>query len=369
KQYHMVRLMQDLVTMLRDEMDFNVEANNTALARKNSKNNEEVIVPEPILDLVHSNVLVLQELNGVKITDRIAIEQQGIDPHSVATHFVEAMYEQVFIHGFFHADPHPGNIHVDAQGRLLFLDWGLVGVFTPHMRTKSVQLVLGLTRGDSQEVLEALLTLGVVPVRIDRDAVLRDVDRLRRRYYDTSLKDFSLGQALTEVFLLAQRHQISIPVEYTLLAKAAVLSDGVVRLLDPDISLVEVGKPFAMKLMMQRINPASWGPDALTQMQDWAGILMKFPEQVSDALQTAIDGHLVMQVEDPNIDKTLERWEQLINRLSVTVLLAALVIGSSLVVSQDRLDEYLHLPITEYLFFTVAGFALWMVIQNLRRRK
>ncbi|MCY0881984.1 MAG: AarF/UbiB family protein, partial [Firmicutes bacterium] len=245
KQYRIAQMAQDLVVMLRDEMDFNVEANNTALARKNCEKNQQMVIPEPIWDLVHSNVLVLQEVMGVKVTDRMAIERQGLDPHVVATHFVEAMYEQVFVHGFFHADPHPGNVHVDDHGRLQFLDWGLVGVFTPHMRARSVQLVLGLTRGNSQEVLDALLTLGVVPMRIDRDAVLRDVDRLRRRYYDTSLKDFNIGQALTDIFLLAQRYHIGIPVEYTMLAKAAVLSDGVVRLLDPGISLVEVGKPFA----------------------------------------------------------------------------------------------------------------------------
>ncbi len=369
KQYGVQDVVDELVTTMRDELDFGVEAQNTETARKNVQRNPQVRVPEVVWDLSRSNVLVLESIMGTKISDREALMKEGHDLSQIATAYVHALYQQIFLAGFFHADPHPGNVHLDENGCLIFLDWGLVGTLSRDMRHRSVALVLGMVEGDSEEVAEALLTIGSVGDHVERPALLRDVERLRRRYYETQLKDFRLGQAMSDLFQVAQRHRLRIPPEYMLLAKTAVTADGVVRALDPNFSLLEMGKPLAGELLWNRINPQNWVPGAVREAGKMGNSLAAIPGELERALKTLSRGEIRIVLEHKNIDKILGHWEKLINRVAMAFLLSAVILGTALVVHRDHLDRLAGLPVGEYAFFLAIALAIWAVIGALRRGK
>ncbi len=362
-------LVDEIISTMRDELDFTVEAQNTDTARKNMANNPFVRVPEVIWPLTHPEVLVMESIGGVKLNDREGLEELGLDVAQVAEEFVHALYQQIFLQGFFHADPHPGNVHVDDAGQLIFLDWGLVGMLSPEMRNRSVQLVLGLVQGQSESVAEALLTIGVVGDHVDRRVLVRDVERLRRRYYETHLKNFQLGQALADLFAVAQRHQLRIPPEYMLLAKTAVTADGVVRALNPEFSLLAMGRPLAGELIWNRINPENWLPDAAKSAWQAGQALAGLPAEIERALKTLSKGEIRIVLEHKNIDRILSHWEGLVNRLAFALLLAAVVLGLAMVVHRDHLDRIAGLPVGEYAFMLAIAMAIWAVIGALRRGK
>jgi ubiquinone biosynthesis protein len=359
-------LVDELVATMRDELDFTVEAHNTETGRKNLTSDPHVVVPEVIWPLTHPDVLVLEALAGIKISDVPSQTDLPITRQDLARYFVHSLYRQIFLSGFFHADPHPGNVHVDEKGRLIFLDWGLVGMLSRDMRARSIHLVLGLVKGQADVVAEALLALGSVKGSANRQTLVRDIERLRHRYYEGALRDFHLGQAMSDLFKVAQRHEVRIPAEYLLLAKTAVIADGVVRVLDPEFSLLEMGKPLAGELVWERFNPMRSASAAATGVVHWAEHLRRIPEEWERALSTLSRGEIHIVLEQKNIDGILEHWEKLVNRVALSLLVGAIVLGLALVV---RLHHLVTMPVGEYLFIAALVLAVWVAAGVLRRRR
>lgn len=367
KQYGVADLVEELVITMRDELDFTVEGQNTETARQDLANNANIRVPEVMWNLTRSNVLVLESLGGTKINDTTGLENMGFSLADIAQKFIHALYQQIFLKGFFHADPHPGNIHVDRDGRLVFLDWGLVGMLSHEMRNRSVQLVLGMAEGRTEMVADALMSISFAGTHIDRRSLVRDIERLRRRYYETHLKDFQLGQAMSDLFRVAQRHQLRIPPEYMLLAKTAVTADGVVRALDSQFSLLGMGKPLAGELLWNRVNPENWAPQTARSTIRLGQHLAGLPIEFEHALRTLSRGEIRIVLEHKNIDRILGHWEGLINRMAMSLILAAIVLGLALVVHRNHLDRLAGLPIGEYAFILAVGLAIWAIIGAMRR--
>ncbi|PSR20697.1 MAG: ABC transporter [Sulfobacillus acidophilus] len=361
-------LVDELVAAMRDELDFTVEARNTDTGRKNLARDQHVMVPKVIWPLTYGDVLVLESLAGLKISEVPYQAHLPATRQQLARRFVHSLYRQIFVFGFFHADPHPGNVHIDDQGRLIFLDWGLVGTLSREMRSRSIQLVLGLVKGQADLVAEALLAMGSVSPSANHRNLIRDIERLRHRYYESELRNFQLGQALTDLFNVAQRHEVRIPAEYMLLAKVAVIADGVVRGLDPEFSLVEMGKPWAVELMWERINPAHSVSAATTALSHWAENLLRVPDELERALATLSRGEIHIVLEQKNIDGILGHWEKLINRVVLSLLVGAVVLGLALIV---RLHNVTRISVSGYGFLVVLVLVLagGMAVGVLRRRR
>ncbi|MCY0898611.1 MAG: AarF/UbiB family protein [Firmicutes bacterium] len=369
RQYGIRGLVEELVATMQDELDFTVEAQNTDTARRLLAQAENVRIPEVIWPLTRPDVLVLESIRGVKVNDRDRLQAQAENLQTVARRYVHALYQQIFLHGFFHADPHPGNVHVDPKGRLIFLDWGMVGNLTPDMRSRSVTLVLGLARGESRQVADALIGMAADGGTVDRLALVRDIERLRRRYYETALKEFRLGQALGDIFQVARRYHLSIPPEYLFLAKVAVTADGVVRELDPDFSLLEMGKPLVGELIWHQVNPISWMPDALYHARQWADSVWALPGEMERALATISRGDIHIVLEHKNLDRVMGHWEVLVNRLALSLLLAAIVLGLALVAHRERLQQMAGLPLGDYAVILTVILAIWALVRAVRRGK
>ena len=368
KQYELGHVMRELITALRNELDFTIEAHYTSLAHK-TYHGQGYLIPEPVMELTHENVLVTEEVKGVKISDVEVLRQMGLDVRDIAEHYIHAIYTQVFVSGLFHADPHPGNVHVTPNGTLIFLDWGLVGMFSPTMRILSLDLIMGLTRGRSDQVVEALLNMGVVPPNIHTQSLYYDVEILRRRYYDSDLENFHIGQAIADLLHVAQKYRIRLPHEYTLLARTAVIADGVVRQLDSRLSLVEIGRKLSPQLIWARLNPAEWGNSLLDALKGWVNLGSELPRGVHQLMTTLGQGEFRIILEDKNIEKILSHWEKLMNRLVVSLLFGALILGTALIVYQDHLQRIAHIPIGDVGFFAAGALAVWVFVEAVTKKR
>lgn len=368
-QYHMPNLIAELSRTLREELNFSQEAKYTDRAWHTYNGRRHMRIPRVIWEWTRSDVLVMEEMTGTKITEFLQNPAISLGGREMAQRFVGAVYYQIFIEGFFHADPHPGNIHVDDQGRIMFLDWGMVGMLSPDMRRHSVALILGLSQGRPTRIVDALLDLGAVEGNIERGPLTYDVEQLRRRYYESELEDFNLGQAFGDLLSLAKNYNIRIPSEYALLAKTAMIVDGVVRQIDAHTSLLDLGKAFGPELLMSRIEPNAWIPGVMDTLHDWSRAAATLPAELNKALATLSRGEVRIVLEHKNLDKVLGHWERLVNRLALSFLLAALIVGSGLVVHRDHLDHMARFPFGEYAFIAASLMALWVIIGAMRRGK
>ncbi len=365
RRYGLTVLVDEIIGTLRDEMDFQTEGHNTDQARLASQG--DILVPDVFWEYTRPDVLVMSRLEGFKITSGSALARHGIDPDRVASRIVQAVYRQMFLDGLFHADPHPGNVHVSPEGVPIFLDWGMVGHLSPTMRERSTDLLLGMIERRPDRVVRALIRMGAVDRAIDREALTRDVERLRRRYYEATLAEFSLGQALTELFALAWRYQIRIPGEYALVAKTAVTLDGLVRRLNPDGSLLDYGRGLAGPLLWSRFGPRHLAGAAAESGIRWLQLVENLPDDVEETLRWLTRGELHIVLEHKNLSTMLSHWEKLANRIGLSFLVAGMVVGAALVTHPTHLDRLFGMPIGEIVFLTAVAMGVFVLVAALRR--
>jgi ubiquinone biosynthesis protein len=367
REYGIRQLVEELIRTMKDEMDFSIEARHTERARTHASVSPPVLVPHVYWEWTRPDVLMVSRVEGIKIRDAREIRRHGLDPRDVASRLVTVMYRQIFIDGFFHADPHPGNVHLKEDGTLIFLDWGMVGYLSPEMRERSIDLLIGMMRGRADMVVQALTRMGVAQGELDRPALERDVERLRRRYYENTLQNFQLGAALTDLFNVANQYRLRIPGDYALLAKSAVTLDGLVRRLDPEASLLQYGQPLLPEFLLSRFSPSHLAEETLDVATTWAHVLREAPRGLEHLIARLEKGEVDVRLEHRNLDRVLQHWEKLINRIGMSFLLSALIIGSALVAHRDSLDRLTAMPFGEYVFLAAAAMALWAIIGAIRR--
>jgi ubiquinone biosynthesis protein len=227
-------------------------------------------------------------------------------------------------------------------------------------------LVFSLVTQNSDGVADALRAMAGDP-GIDRQALVRDVERLRRRYYEAAFRDFSLGQALMDIFQTARRHQLTIPTEYFWIAKAAVTVDGVVRQLDPEFSLAYFGQSLIGRLAWARVDPQWWAQSAGHSVSQSVAALGELVPDLDRALAQVARGSIHLVLEHKNLDRVLRHWEKLANRLALSFLIAAVVLATAWVAHRGDVAHVLGLPLGSYAFLAVVAAAIGVIVMAVRR--
>lgn len=220
---------------------------------------KSIHVPEIYWDYTTDKVLVMEYVSGTKLSDEEKLKEKGINRTTLAKRFVEAMFQQVFVDGFFHADPHPGNILALPDEKIIFMDFGMVGHLTPQTQDDLGTFVIALMRQDTDGIMKALMQLGMISDEVDMNSLYQDIEQLRLKYYDVPLSSVSLSEAIEDLFAVSYEHRIHIPSELTLLGKTLLTIEGIVEKLDPELSIVKMAEPFGRELIKRKVHPKKSG--------------------------------------------------------------------------------------------------------------
>ena len=326
----LVDLVDELGRSLRDEFDFAGEGRSADVMRSNSAGESGVRIPRVHWDRTARRVLTLERVGGIKVGDAGALRAAGLDPEVIARSFARTLLRQMLVDGFFHGDPHPGNVLVDRDGRIVLMDFGMVGELDERMRADLVALVTALVRQDVEGMTRILLALNAARVRVDVGQLRRDLARLLRRYYRTSLREVPVGEAIDEGLRLARRHHLRLPSDLMLLAKALVTMEGIVACLDPGLSIVEVAEPFGRELLARRLSPQHLQSALATSFTQAGHLAMSLPQRVASLLEMAERGELTVRVESAREAEPWPERETLVNRLALALVVAAGSIGTAL---------------------------------------
>ncbi|MFH1859896.1 MAG: AarF/UbiB family protein, partial [bacterium] len=233
KRYNPVGIIREFERSIRKELDFTKEAYHIEQFRKNFQDEPTIYIPRVYWELTSKRILTMEAIDGIKISDVKRIEESGLDPKIIARNGAKAILKQVFIDGFFHGDPHPGNILCLEGNRLAFLDFGIVGRIDERMQQNIADAILGMLLKNTQQIIDCFWRLGTIDEDVDKRALKADLDTFVERYYEIPLEKLKIGKMLQDVLEIAIKNNLRILPEFLLLAKTLIVMEGVGLMLDP----------------------------------------------------------------------------------------------------------------------------------------
>ncbi|CAD2076259.1 ABC1 kinase family protein [Phocicoccus pinnipedialis] len=365
EQYQVTSIVDELANAMIDEMDYMIEARSMERLRKAFKDDPNTAFPECILQLTNKTVLTMDYLDGVSIRDTEVIEDLNISTEKLAEILSKTIFTQIFNLGFFHADIHPGNIIVLRDGRLGFIDFGMVGTLTNDLRYNFGNILIGMMQRDSTKVVRSIIRMGVVPDVVDVNDLYREAEILQDKYYDIPLAQLNFSDAVDDLFSITNHYHIRLPKDFTLLGKTLITLEGNIELLSKTFSIIDVAEPFGKKLVLERFNPKRF---VETKMVDWVEIqedaanaaqnLHQFTKGLKNRelpIRVKVDGRKEIS---KHADKIINRLSFSLVLLSLSILMVGLIIGASILGEGSILFKF---PIIEIGSVLAVFMFLWLI--------
>jgi predicted unusual protein kinase regulating ubiquinone biosynthesis (AarF/ABC1/UbiB family) len=371
--YDLKSLAEEFVTALRGELDFSQEAQATDQLRRNLSNSrwfaaDRLVVPQINWDLTTQKLLVMEWLDGVPLLLADFQPRDGKDSREerreIVNLLVRAFFQQIYIDGFFHADPHPGNLFYLNDGRVALIDCGMVGRLDPRTQQVITELLLAIVNLDSQRCTQLTLELAepIEPVNLAR--LESDYDRLLRRYYNRSLAQINFSQLLYEVLQAARANQLRVPGNMGLYAKTLANLEGVARKLDPEFNLPEQVKPLMTDLFRRQLVGEAPLQALLRTALDLKSLGLQSPRQLELLLDRVTSETLQWQLTLRDLEGVRHTVDTSANRLSFSILVGALIIGAAIISANAQISQVSW--ISNVLFAAASLLGLWLIVSILR---
>jgi len=347
---------------IRRELDFTIEARNTERIRNNLSSDSKIYIPRVFWNFCRPQVLVLERLEGVNLNeiDRAGEKFSGKEVSQIIT---RCFFHQIMENGFFHADPHPGNFILMENGQLALVDFGMVGRLTQELREKAARIFISLMERNTERLTEEYLALGIITSGVDLKEFRWDVEDLLDRYYGLPLGRISLGEVINEMGRIALRHHVRMPSNMYLLSRTLITLEGVVRQLDPEFNILETARHYAQTLLIRRFSPPRMKKALIRYFEDTFSVLQNFPHQLDRFFTRVERGELKVEFEHRGWEGLIAELDRAFNRLAFGLIIAALIVGSSLVMQRDSGPQFLGFPFLGIIGYLAAGIlGIWLII-------
>ena len=349
------------------EIDYTVELANIQRFARQFRDNKTIYVPLIYSELSTERILTMEYIDGVKISKVDALRSQGYDLHLIAERGANLIMEQIFVHGFFHGDPHPGNICILPDNVTCFLDFGMMGRLSRKDREDFTDLMLSIVTKNDRKITDGVLSITTQFGEVDHDALSRDLTDLLDRYMYLPLKNLQAGKILQELLDLVQRHKLSIKPNLYLMIKALSTIEGVGLMLDPDLELIKLAEPFVKKVKTERLRLGRLAEEIGETSGEYLKLFQEMPEEARDILRQLRAGKMKLEFEHRGLGRLSRGLDQVSNRIAFAIVLAAQIIGSSLIILSDIPPRWNGIPIIGLAGFLVAGvMGFWLLVSIIR---
>ncbi|WP_172369077.1 ABC1 kinase family protein [Sporosarcina jiandibaonis] len=337
KSYRIKDMIREFSESFRDELDYKVEGRSAERVAKQFIKQTHIRIPKIYWDFSTQKILTMEMVQGIRVNDIDGLDEAGYDRKLIADRVVDAMFYQVLEKGFFHGDPHPGNIYILPDNRICFLDFGMMGRINDRLKFHFASLIINLQQGDTKGMMKIFSDMGLLNEDANTSAFQRDLEDLIATYYDVSLEEVSLGGIINELLEVAFQHKMQIPTEITILSKAILTLESTVSLLDPTFSVMSAVEPFGKKLLLERYHPMNIIQNSWRDVVENIEILLHLPKDFKKLTSTVGKGKLKLDINVQQLQTILGRLDRISNRLSFSIILLAfsilmvgLIIGSAI---------------------------------------
>ena len=327
------------------EMDFDNELMNIRHLNDNFIYNDKIIVPVIYPDYSTEKVLTMEYVEGVKLSDVIAGDDPKYNKILIADRIVRAYLKQIFLDGFFHADPHPGNIFITEDNAVCFIDFGMMGILDDEFRQDLAELMINFSDHNIDGLINQLIRMDILNEKTDISLLKSDLNDLFSKYYGIELSRFN--GIIEDLLFLMQKYEVRLPNEFVLMARGLSMVENIGLRLDPNINVVEYLKPIARKLIVQRYNPKKMVNNAKNSFFAFEHVLKGLPSLISKTFYKIEEGEVTVNIEVKHIS-------EIANQLSLAIIIAALLIGSSLVMLIDVGPRFYEMPVLGFVGFTIS---------------
>lgn len=329
--YAPVMLAREFERSLKREIDFNVERRTMERCQAQLASDPTAHVPFVLREFSTERVIAMEFIGGVGVTDIEGLRRLGVDPAEVAVRGARILLKQIFRFGFFHADPHPGNLRVLDGGVIAPLDYGMFGQLDARTRERIADLLAGLLAQDTDRVIRALDALDIRGEHVDPRALRRDAAELVASYSDLTLDSIDLGMLLKELVAFIRTHHLRIPPDLVLLIRSLVTIDGVGRALDPHFDIAGELHPFLRELTLRRFHPWRLLSQTVRTAEDVQRVAMLLPDVMLTSLESIKRGELTVRFDLHHFESLVRQLTRASNTLAIGILIAGLVVASALV--------------------------------------
>jgi len=363
-----VKIVEEFAKTIEKEMDYSIEATNMERFAGNFLDDPTVYVPKVFRETTTERVLTMEYVEGIKVSEIDRLEMAGLDRKAICARGTDFLLKQVFNYGFFHADPHPGNIFVLPNNVICLLDFGMVGVVDRYTREEFVDLVDSVVSQDELRATRVLLKITSYDDEPDIRLLEREVADFMGRHLYKSLKDIELGKLLQHLLELASRHRLRIPPDIFFMMKAFGTIEGVGLQLDPDFDMIAQTAPFIEQIKLARFAPQRISEDIFRISGELLQFIQKFPRDMLEITRLIRQQRLSVKFENQSLEVMLGTYDQISNRISFSIIIAALVIGSALIVISEIPPLIYGISmIGIFGFLAAALMGIWLLVAILRR--
>lgn len=346
-------VLEEMWGIAKQEMDFLIEADHIEEFRHLNQDEAFVTCPNVYRNLTTQHILVMEYVDGVRIDDFDGLRARGVDITLLGRRLGENYVKQIIEDGYFHADPHPGNIWVRG-GRIVWLDLGMMGRLSNRDRMAIRKAVIALANHDTFEMKTAVLALGVPRGHINHTALYQDIDALMAQYSTLDFRDLRMGVLTRQIMNILRVHHIACPQGLSMFARGLLTIEGVMRLVCPKVSFVEI---FAKSLQLNYKKNFDWREE-ISKAKRESYLLMRksmaLPEQISDILKMTMSGQTKVNLDLTGSEEPLRHVDKMVNRVIVAVLCAALLLGSSTICTTNMTPKIMEIPLLGFVGYLIA---------------
>jgi ubiquinone biosynthesis protein len=369
RRYDPVQIVSQFRRSLNRELDLAKEARNIDQFARNFADDPLVKIPKVFWEFTNDRVNVQEQIIGMSGVSSDRLRERGLDPILLAKRGADVVLRMVLEHGYFHADPHPGNMLFLPENRIGIIDFGMVGMLTQLRRNQIVDLLHALTRKDEQALLQVLLDWSDESVG-DEERLAYDVAELMQSYDDLQLKDVKIGALLNDITALMRDNNLMLPADLTLLFKTLITLEGLGQQLDPNFHMIDNVTPFVERIIHERYTPQALLKRGRKSLREALEVLADVPRDLRHLLRDVRRGRVKVDLDLKRLDSFGHQLDRASNRVTMGILTASLVVGSSIIMTVKGGPQLFGLPMFGLLGFLIAFFnSLWIIFSIWRSGK
>ena len=366
--YRPVKIIEEFARTLEKEIDYTLEATSMERFARHFLNDPTTYIPKVFREMTTERVLTMELVDGIKVSEIDRLEGAGLNRKTITVRGADFYLKQVFDFGFFHADPHPGNIFILPDNVICLLDFGMTGSVDRQTRENFVDLIDSVAHRHETKTTQMILKLTSWDDEPDIRQLERDVTDFMGRHLYKALKNIEVGKLLNHLLELISRHRLMIAPDIFLMMKAMTTIEGVALVLDPDFDMIAQTAPFIRRIKLSRFHPERIAEDLIQLVSETLQFVEKFPKDLLEITRLIRQQRLSLKMEHQGLDAMLATHDRISNRISFSIIIAALIIGSALIVISEIPPLFYGISLIGIvLFSTAAIMGIWLLIAILRK--